>query len=182
MPSTAIPLFRVLASNAPAIAGAANAIFNGPFNAKTVYQLVANVCPTSVGADEKCAKKPSELLGECETKKLAPNCEEVVRQGVEQFCTTEKTSPACAWLPTTTTATAAANITTESSNMLFMIIGAVVGVVLIIAIAIGLFFYCRKKKGGQGSGTTTGGTTGGTTQQSGMSTTTSGRSKKSTIV
>ncbi|KAF1771552.1 hypothetical protein GCK72_003379 [Caenorhabditis remanei] len=162
----------------------------GPFNAKKVDLLLGNACPITVDVpgtsffkiqtpeplhimNEKCAKKPSELLGECETKKEVPNCDEVVREGVEQFCKEHNTSPACDWLATTTT---------ESSKTLFIIIGAVVGGVLILAIAIGLFFYCRSKKNklagkkGQGTtGATDGGTTeSGTAQPSGMTSTPSG--------
>ncbi|EFO91022.1 hypothetical protein CRE_25845 [Caenorhabditis remanei] len=115
---------------------------NTPFNADEVEVRLKVTC-IFFQESEECAKRPSELLGECETAKEIPDCEEVIRHGVEQFCTQEKTSPACGWLPTTTTT---ANITTESSTTLFIIIGAVVGGVLILAIAIGLFFYCRRKK------------------------------------
>ncbi|KAF1771551.1 hypothetical protein GCK72_003378 [Caenorhabditis remanei] len=178
-------------------------IMNGPFNVEKAHYLLVRTCPVGKSwtgeekqtpepfhiMNEQCAKGPSTMLGECETRKLVANCEQVVREGVEEFCKKYNTSPACAWLPTTTLPPITDNpseSTTSTSNNLPLIIGAVVGVVLIIAIAIGLFCYCRKKKmskkGGQGSGTTTGGTTGGTTQQSGMTSTTRTKSKNSTMV
>ncbi|EFP08157.1 hypothetical protein CRE_17351 [Caenorhabditis remanei] len=103
-------------------------------NSTTIATSLQSTCKEP--EENVCAGEPRFLFLYCKKEKK-PECDTLIRDGVEKYCDGSKSSPACDWLEPSTTA---------SPLNLPIIIGAVGGVIILLITVIAVFCFVRKRK------------------------------------